>query len=149
MEKQFLLKSSEEPILSLPPTEVHQHIMGVSVRVDKLQGPNCACMQCLWESAGSFSGPKHSHMVNMLQVCVFPWRPPCALGPVLGSSHPAAGTRPAWGSACPPALCCPAGGSPRAAVGAGQELCCSWGFVCGWRTARVQMGAAEKGRSEA
>lgn len=45
MEVQLLSKSSGEPILSLAPTEVYQHIMGVSVRVDsKLQGPNCACM---------------------------------------------------------------------------------------------------------
>lgn len=54
MEVQLLLKSSEEPILSLPPTEVYQHIMGVIVHVDKLQGANCACMWCLWEPAGRF-----------------------------------------------------------------------------------------------
>lgn len=142
MEEQFLLKSSEEPILSLPPTEVHQHIMGVSVRVDKLQGPNCACTQRLWESAGSFSGPKHSHMVNILQVCAFPWRSPCALGAVLGMESPSSRDLASLGLCLSPSL-------TRAAGRAGQELCCSWGFVCGWRTARVQMGAAEKGRSEA
>lgn len=47
MEVQLLLKNSEEPILSLLPTEVYQHIMGVSVHVDKLQSANCVHMWCL------------------------------------------------------------------------------------------------------
>lgn len=59
MEVQLLLKSSEEPILSLLPTEVYQHIMGVSVHVNKLQGENCVCMWCLCQQSqqGDFRGP--------------------------------------------------------------------------------------------
>lgn len=107
--------------------------------------------RCLWESTGRFRGPKQPYTVNVTQVCVFagasslraaPW------GPALYPASPDSRVLPGLGVCLSPhPVCCPAPGSAHPAGRAGQKQFCSWGFVCGWRAARAQMGRAEEGRS--
>lgn len=132
--------SLEEQWGARPPSATHcKHASALcgSVSMWISHGVQSMHAWCLWESTEMFWGPKQPYTANIVQarvlagassLCTSPWDLPCRW------SHWTAG------SAQAPSPVCPAPGSTHL-----QKTFCSWGFVCGWRRARVQVEQLRRG----